>query len=119
MKSEFTFTKTFEKFRNFQRENFLGGAKVRISPYKKEETPDLPVLDLGMDISLSCRISCCWAVDEDKPQNWKSAPVMIYGKISARRVVVDSRGQSHMVYAIEPTNAGCDNIRHCINDMLS
>lgn len=110
MKSKFTFTDSFE--------SFFGGVKVWITPYKEEETPDLPMLDLNMDISISCRIAACLVADEAKPENWKYAPVMIYGKITARRVVIDSRGQSHMIYTIDPTNGGCDNVRHCINNML-
>lgn len=110
MKSEFTFTDSFE--------SFFGGVKVWITPYKEEETPDLPILDLGMDISISCRIAACLSKNEDKPEHWKSAPVMIYGKITARRIVIDSRGQSHMIYTVDPTHGGCDNVRHCIDNML-
>lgn len=110
MKSEFTLTESFE--------NFYGGIKVWIAPYKEEETPDMPILDLNMDISLSCRISCCLVADEANPENWKSYPVMIYGTIVGRRVVVDSRGQSHMIYTVAPTPGGADNICKAVHKAL-
>lgn len=110
MKSEFTFEEAFE--------NYYGGCKLWIAPYKEEETPDLPILDLGMDISISCRITACLSANEDKPEHWKDKPVMIYGKISGRRVVIDSRGQSHMIYTIEPNHYSVDHLRNEIHSIL-
>lgn len=110
MKSEFTFSDSFE--------NFFGGSRVWISPYKEEETPDLPILDLGIDITMSCRITCCLTADEDKPQNWKNTPVRICGTICKRRVVIDSRGKSHMIYTVAPNPMGAEDIRIAMHKVL-
>ena len=110
MKSEFTFSESFE--------NFFGGRRVWISHYKEEETPDLPILDLGMDITMSCRIKCCLAADEDEPQNWKDTPVRVCGTICRRRVVIDSRGQSLMIYTVAPDPMGTEDIRHAMHEVL-
>lgn len=110
MKSEFTFSDSFE--------NSFGGSRVRISHYKEDETPDLPILDLGMSITMSCRITCCLAGDEDKPQNWKDTPVRVCGIICKRRVVIDSRGQSHMIYTVAPSLAEAEDIRRAMHKVL-
>ena len=110
MKSEFTFSESFE--------TFFGGSRVWIAPYKEEEIPDLPILDLGMDITMSCNITCCLTADDDKPENWKSTPVRICGTICGRRVVIDSRGQSHMIYTVAPNYMGTEDIRNAMHKVL-
>lgn len=110
MKSEFTFSDSFE--------NFFGGSRVWISPYKEEETPDLPILDLGMDITMSCRITYCLTGDEDEPQNWKNSPVRVCGTICHRRVVIDSRGQSRMIYTVAPNLKETEDIRRAMRKVL-
>jgi hypothetical protein len=110
MKSEFTFSENFEKL--------FGGCRVWITPYKEEETPDLPILDLGMDITLSCRITCCLTNNETRVQDWKSTPIRILGTICKRRIVVDSRGQSHMIYTVAPSPTGTEDIRLAMHKAL-
>lgn len=110
MKAKFTFSDSFE--------NFFGGSRVWISPYKKEETPDLPILDLGIDITMTCHITCCLAADEDEPQNWKDTTIRVCGTICHRRVVIDSRGQSHMIYTVAPNLTSTEDIRHVMHKVL-
>jgi hypothetical protein len=95
-------------------ESVYPGHRMWIESYKEAETPEMPILDLHMAVTVCCNVTFCRTRDLDCPDNWISVPVCICGEVAGRRAVVNSRGESHMVYEIAPSAATTNDLINMI-----